>query len=118
VRRRTQGGWWWAAPAPVGRRGRTRDRNRQLMQRAQLPDQLGVARSYLPRRCRAAAPLRPRSGRAQAGLGVGGAMPWGRFTLKRSRAPGAAPAGTSTVCAAPLGMRHLDVISFRHGGDN
>ena len=35
-------------------------------------------------------------------------MPWGRLTLKRSLAPGAAPGGTSTVCAAPLGMRHLD----------
>ena len=30
--------------------------------------------------------------------------------MKRSLAPGAAPGGTSTVCAAPLGMRHLDAV--------
>ena len=45
--------------------------------------------------------------RPQAGLGSG--MPCGRFTLKRSLAPGAALGGTSTVCAAPLGMRHMSL---------
>ena len=52
-----------------------------------------------------------------AGLPAGGALPWGRFTLKRSRVPGAAPAGTATVCATPSGMRHMSLApSLLWGG--